>query len=96
MTDSESSSSEKLKLCELCSDYQINGHCETCEHQLCNNCYRYCDICGEKVCIVCDKDCREELICNKCSIENCVHGFLVGYNYRCEKKGCDGKMKIKK
>lgn len=86
------SSISEESLCELCGEAEIDGGCDQCGHHLCIDCYRYCDICRESVCKACDHDGLEELKCNKCGWDACLHGMVVGFKYSCTVRKCKGKL----
>ncbi len=82
-------SSSSSCLCELCLFEEQDTGCESCEHRICYNCCRRCDICSGNICNVCDDENLEELKCNRCNERNCIHGHAVGFSYRC---WCKGKL----
>lgn len=55
MEDHSEDSDQSEILCELCDKNLACTRCDICDYgRICDDCWKYCEVCSEKMCHVCE------------------------------------------
>lgn len=56
--------SDSERMCELCDEEPVSTRCELCDQGgICDNCWKYCSYCDQKMCVACETTYSHEESC---------------------------------